>query len=356
MNSRDRITLERLVRLLEKDATPPSDHLTHLKLQATVKRARELLEEAKNDSHATEFYPPSTSRNAAPPKGSLADLELRIARADQKLLDSWELVSVSSRASTPVERGGSDLDFLLPTLPSPVPIPRTARPHSPATPTSPSSPPPTKRPNRGEPVLLNSTSVPEDDPRSQSPSPPSDPPELPPHASRLSSSTGTSASSGLRHRTVAPPWLRNRQLKEQEKEKERERELAAAASSSSARPGGKSSAISDLLPADSSSGVTSSDLLSHHHALQSSLLSDLTSLSSALKTSSQTFSENLEKDKEVMKEAEKQLEGNEGKMKVQQERLKGVRGKTKGTTCWTLGILALVAMMWILVFLLIKVT
>ncbi|GAA5909323.1 uncharacterized protein JCM6883_005842 [Sporobolomyces salmoneus] len=355
--TKDRVTLERLVRLLEKDASPPSDHLTHLKLQATVKHARELLQQARNATNSTDFYPPSTSRSGAPSQGSLADLEMRIDKADQKLQDSWELVSASSRSSTPVERsaGGLDLDFLLPTLPPPMPIPRSSRPQSPSTPAS-SSPLPTKKPKRDEPVLLNSTFVPSStSSRSRSPSPPpSNPYELKPHPSELSASTGSGST--LRHRNVPAPWLRNRQLKEQEREKERERERLQAESSTSNGPPSKSSAISDLLPADSPSSVTSSDLLSHHHALQSSLLSDLTSLSSALKTSSQVFSENLEKDKEVMKEAEKQLEGNEGKMKVQQERLKGVRSKTRGTTCWTLGILTVVAFLWIMVFLLIKVT
>jgi hypothetical protein len=139
---------------------------------------------------------------------------------------------------------------------------------------------------------------------------------------------------------------------EKAKQQESERELV----DEKKKPTSRTSAINELLPADSSSSVTSSDLLSHHHALQHSLLSDLTSLSSALKTSSQVFSDNLEKDKEVMKEAEKQLEGNEGKIKTQQVRLKGLKGKTRGTTCWTLGVLTIVAVMWILVFLLIKVT
>jgi len=57
-----------------------------------------------------------------------------------------------------------------------------------------------------------------------------------------------------------------------------------------------------------------------------------------------------------MEEASNRLERNEGKIKVEGERLKGLKGKTRGTTCWTLGILAVVAAMWVGVFLLIKVT
>ncbi|GAA6005611.1 hypothetical protein JCM11491_003700 [Sporobolomyces phaffii] len=348
-STRDRITLERLVRVLDATSSPPSDHLTHLKLQATVKHARELLAAAREHPDA-EVYPPSTSRNAAPPRDSLADFDARISRADRKLADSWELVSATSRPSTP-DSGGLDLEFLLPTLPPSMPLPRPDRP------TSPSSNSPTKRTKRDGSTLLHATSPPTSSIEHESSSRPASPSlDLLSRPSDLSSST---TSSGLRHRT-APPWLRNRQLKEQERE--REREQAEAREKEREKEKGKATLVNstvksfdDLVPAGTSS-VTSSDLLSHHHALQSSLLGDLTSLSSALKASSQTFSDNLQKDKEVMQLAEKQLEGNEGRMKVQQERLKGVRGKTRGTTCWTLGILVVVAAMWIGVFLLIKVT
>lgn len=115
-------------------------------------------------------------------------------------------------------------------------------------------------------------------------------------------------------------------------------------------------AADDLLPADSGTSATTSDLLSHHHALQSTLLDSLTSLSGALKTSTLTFSDSLAKDKEVMEKAKEQLEGNMGTIVGQQKRLKDVRGKTRGTTCWTIGLLAFVAVAWMLVFLLIKVT
>ncbi|GAA5965339.1 hypothetical protein JCM3765_007170 [Sporobolomyces pararoseus] len=369
-SKRDRVTLERLVRLLEKDSSPPSDHLTHLKLQATVKHARELLESAKQSD--SDYYPPSTRHeNFESGADIVGFLGIGIgtdsfASAMLYKAEPDESVQANSRSSTPVDgnAGGLDLDFLLPTLPPPMPIPRSSRPQSPSTPTSLSSSP-TKRPRRDAPVLLNSTIAPSTEslspPRSASPSSPAPTSsyDLPPHPSNLSASSGPS---GLRNRT-APPWLRNRQLKEaaaeKAKQQERERELLSEPSSSSTTtkpPNKSSSAISDLLPADTPSSVTSSDLLSHHHALQSSLLSDLTSLSTALKTSTQTFSQNLEKDKEVMQEAEKRLQTNEGKMKVQQERMKGLRGKTRGTTCWTLGILVIVAGMWISVFLLIKVT
>lgn len=118
--------------------------------------------------------------------------------------------------------------------------------------------------------------------------------------------------------------------------------------------------LDDLIPADSApasgAGGGGGDLLGQHHALQTSLLSSLTSLSGALKQSTVTFSDNLAKDKEVVTRAQEQLETNETGMKTQQARLKEVRGKSRGTTCWTLGLLALVFFLWLLTFLLIKVT
>jgi uncharacterized protein (DUF342 family) len=110
-----------------------------------------------------------------------------------------------------------------------------------------------------------------------------------------------------------------------------------------------SSAADDLLPAGSST-ATSSDLLSHHHSLQSTLLDSLTDLSSALKTSTVQFSTNLAKDKEVLERAQNKLEGNSESMEKNQGRLKTVRGKTRGTTCWTVGAVVVVVVMWIMMF------
>ncbi|GAA5913081.1 hypothetical protein JCM5296_001673 [Sporobolomyces johnsonii] len=281
MSTRDRITLDRLVRILDSSTSTSSQHyLSHLKLQATARHARELLASIRADE-AVESWP-STRR----------------------------ALSASSRPATPVD-SSADLDWLLPAVPPPMPIPLPRAPPSPprTRPASPSAsadlaPPPTHDPAaNGDDVVL--------------PSSPSRPTALPP------------VSSGMRQR-APPPWANKK---------------------------GKSPAAAtaeDLLPADSSPAGT--DLLSHHHALQSSLLSDLTTLSSTLKTSSLAFSSNLDKDREVLEKAQEKLERNSGRMGVEQARLKQVRGKTRGTTCWTVGILAVVAALWVLVFLLIKVT
>lgn len=164
------------------------------------------------------------------------------------------------------------------------------------------------------------------------------------------------------------------------KKKEKEKLASAAAADSEKGPADELAAaddeddpdddaavikkLDDLIPADSTpvggpgtgGGAAGNDLLGQHHALQTSLLSSLTSLSGALKQSTLSFSDNLAKDKEVVTRAQEQLEQSEQGMKKQQGRLKDVRGKSRGTTCWTLGLLAIVFMLWFLTFLLIKVT
>lgn len=97
-------------------------------------------------------------------------------------------------------------------------------------------------------------------------------------------------------------------------------------------------------------------LLDHHHALQEELISSLASMSGQLKTNALGFGDKLEKDKEVMEEAKQKLEENHEGMVKQAERLKGYSGKQKGTTCWTIAVVAGVAVAWVGVFMLIKVT
>lgn len=122
---------------------------------------------------------------------------------------------------------------------------------------------------------------------------------------------------------------------------------------------GKEGAVSardELLPVGSSAPGKGADLASYHASEQASLLGALSSLSSTLKASTLEFSTLLERDKEVLQAAEGKLEGSEGAMSKEGKRLEGVRKKGRGTTCATLGILAVVAVLWVLVFLLIKVT
>ncbi|GAA6064163.1 hypothetical protein JCM10212_002985 [Sporobolomyces blumeae] len=341
-STRDRVTLDRL----------------------SAKHARELLAAAFESDSSHDKSWPSTSRHVAPPRGSLADYDLRISRAEKLLAESWDTVSASSRPGTPSD----PLDFLLPTLLPPTP-PTLTRRRSASSSTKSS---PRKRPSTALPPIEVDASITATRTDDASASDPSAPPraELDPglrsNLDQFVSSSKSSdnsvereAPSTMRQR-IPPPWARKHKEKElarQEGEGE-----GAAASTTGARPLATRarSTAEDLLPADSTPiggpGSSSEGLLSHHHALQSSLLTDLTTLSSRLKSSTETFSTNLSKDKEVMRNAEKQLDENESRIKGQQERLKGVRGKTRGTTCWTLSVLVVVAAMWVGVFLLIKVT
>ena len=119
-----------------------------------------------------------------------------------------------------------------------------------------------------------------------------------------------------------------------------------------------SDASSEKPTASSTSTSTGggSALLDHHHALQSELITSLSSMSGQLKANAVGFGEKLEKDKEVMEEAKGKLEENHGGMTKQGDRLKGYSGKQKGTTCWTIAVVAGVAVAWVAVFMLIKVT
>ncbi|KAM0789633.1 hypothetical protein ACM66B_000437 [Microbotryomycetes sp. NB124-2] len=103
-------------------------------------------------------------------------------------------------------------------------------------------------------------------------------------------------------------------------------------------------------------GATTSDLLSHHHDLQNSLMSSLTQLSGQLKTSSLAFQDNLEKDKQVMSDAQTKLEKNHDKIVKQGSRLGVVKKKARGTTCWTIMAITVVLFAWVVMFFLIKVT
>ncbi|TNY22207.1 hypothetical protein DMC30DRAFT_415321 [Rhodotorula diobovata] len=97
-------------------------------------------------------------------------------------------------------------------------------------------------------------------------------------------------------------------------------------------------------------------LASYHATEQATLLTALTALSSTLKSSTLEFSSLLARDREVLSSAEAKLAASEGRMGAEGRRLEGVRRKGRGTTCATVGVLVGVAVLWVLVFLLIKVT
>lgn len=96
--------------------------------------------------------------------------------------------------------------------------------------------------------------------------------------------------------------------------------------------------------------------MEHHASLQNSLLSSLTSMSSQLKFNTMSFSQSLAEDKEVMEGAQRKLETNYDKMKQQGGRLDTLRKKSRGTTCAMVGIVASVAVAWVVMLGLIKIT
>ncbi|BGO99609.1 Serine/arginine repetitive matrix 1 [Rhodotorula toruloides ATCC 204091] len=363
MDRKDRVTLTQLVRSLDAQLPlirassssphPQLDYLALLRLQTTAKHARQLLEQAR-DEHEEESRLASTS-HARPKRGSLVDLDSRLTSAEQALAHFSDPASLTRlpRPSFSDPLFSPDLDFLRPSAPPPFDFP--------SEPSTPAAPPPKERekPSARRAALGLAAGQVDEEKENERPTSP---------VKAGDEALGTTAfglpsSAGVRHRAgkadVVPPYLAAKR-KGKEKEREREREKAESLDADDAVDEKKkdrlAAAADDLLPADSGTSATTSDLLSHHHALQSTLLDSLTSLSGALKTSTLTFSDSLAKDKEVMEKAKEQLEGNMGTMVGQQKRLKDVRGKTRGTTCWTIGLLAIVAVLWVLVFLLIKVT
>lgn len=79
-------------------------------------------------------------------------------------------------------------------------------------------------------------------------------------------------------------------------------------------------------------------------------------MATQLKLNSLQFSEALSKDKAVMEDAQEKLSGNLGVMKKEGGRLEGYKRKAGGTTCFVLMGTGGVAIMWVGIFLLVKVT
>ncbi|GAA5867142.1 hypothetical protein JCM8547_006252 [Rhodosporidiobolus lusitaniae] len=339
MSRHDRVHLVRLVALL--DQSPHSlSPLELIKLQTTARHARHLLDEQLQAGGGEA----STSRGR-PAKDSLVDLDERLSRAEMKLAKLADEVQPTTKQS--------DLFFL--PLPPLVPPPLPSLPPDTApSPSRSATPDPastlrevsefSSAPNR---IKRSST------PRTREPSATSASDSLPANRSSTPVSPVDSnddnaypPSATLRQRPNAiPPYLAARRAREQQ---EKERQAAAASGDKGKERELASSAAADLLPADSS--TSSSDLLSHHHALQSTLLDSLTGLSGALKTSTIAFSENLAKDKEVMEKAQGKLEKNSESMEKQQQRLKEQEGRSRGTTCWTVGAVVVVIVAWVMMF------
>ena len=107
-------------------------------------------------------------------------------------------------------------------------------------------------------------------------------------------------------------------------------------------------------PESSRQGVD--NVLSHHRATQDELTGELGRMASALKSNTFAFQSALDKDKQVMGDAQDKLVGNDERMRSQRARLGQHRTKSRGTTCFIILVVSGVAAVWLFMFLLIKVT
>ncbi|GAA6040049.1 hypothetical protein JCM8097_004755 [Rhodosporidiobolus ruineniae] len=368
MDKHARIHLERLVALLDSQlaspsATSPLDNLQHTRLDTTATHARQLLDLAFADQ------PDQASSSRGPSRNSLLDLDQRLTRAEKTL---------ASRApSPPTAPQDANEDPLLALLPLSVP----ALPVLSSSPSSSSAAaseagdpyppplPPSASAVRGAFALASSASAAgASRPPVSRPATPSSPPPRPSTPSSPVKSDRPASPFGIRQRQTGkedgkeavPPWLAAKRARDAERKRAEEKgleaekgipEAATSGSASGAKGKGKekaTSAVDDLLPA--SQGPAGADLLSHHHSLQNELMDSLTSLSSALKSNTVAFSENLAKDKEVLERAQEKLGANSTGMEQNQGKLKQVRGRTRGTTCWTVGAVVAVVVAWVMMF------
>lgn len=96
-------------------------------------------------------------------------------------------------------------------------------------------------------------------------------------------------------------------------------------------------------------------LLSHHRSEQDTLTSELVSMAKLLKNNSIAFSGLLDKDKQLISEAEEKLDKNLSGMTSQGDRLKSYSRKGGVTLWFTIGAVIAVCVAWFLMFALMRV-
>jgi hypothetical protein len=104
------------------------------------------------------------------------------------------------------------------------------------------------------------------------------------------------------------------------------------------------------------SAVTNTPALGTSTALQAELSSQLAAMATQLKRNVIHFSESLEKDASVVSAAQEKLEGNFDLMKTTRLRARDHGLKSRGTTCWVLGSVVVVLMIFVLMMFLIRIT
>ncbi|KAJ7704298.1 hypothetical protein B0H17DRAFT_7478 [Mycena rosella] len=95
-------------------------------------------------------------------------------------------------------------------------------------------------------------------------------------------------------------------------------------------------------------------LLQHSNARQRDMAEEMARMATQLKRNAIHFGELLEKDKQVVEEADVKLEGNYGYMQKVRVQTRDLRGKTGSTTCLVLAIVLLVTFLFMLMVSLIR--
>jgi SNARE protein 1 len=118
---------------------------------------------------------------------------------------------------------------------------------------------------------------------------------------------------------------------------------------------------SDIPPPQVVAPSTATDTPTRHDLQSSSavheeLSAQLAQMATQLKRNALHFSESLVKDQSVVEEAQEKLEKNYGFMKTERTRLRDHGGKSSSTTWLTMGSMVIVAVAFVVMFLIIRLT
>ncbi|KAI8579682.1 hypothetical protein K450DRAFT_241004 [Umbelopsis ramanniana AG] len=95
-------------------------------------------------------------------------------------------------------------------------------------------------------------------------------------------------------------------------------------------------------------------VLQHHRQLQEELTGDLSKMAAQLKSNSLAFGDLLEKDDQVLRDAQNAVASNLDRLRKERTRIDRHNSKAWGTTFMTCGIMLFVSLMFVLVFFTIK--
>ncbi|ORZ16943.1 vesicle transport protein [Absidia repens] len=95
-------------------------------------------------------------------------------------------------------------------------------------------------------------------------------------------------------------------------------------------------------------------VLQHHRQMHDEMTTDLGKMAHQLKLNSQNFGDILQKDDTLIRDAQKMVENNLGKMQTERQRLDKHYSKSWGTSFMNLGVVLFVCVMFVFVFFTIK--